>query len=95
MRIQHPIVQPYGQAAKMTDSNDRQKMTGSADNYSHLGLTMAAAITALGYLGNLLDKKLTTDPLFLLVGSGWGLTISIIYLFRVLKKINAKDSEKH
>jgi len=79
----------------MTDSNDRQNKTGSADRFSHLGLTMAAAITALGYLGNLLDKKLMTAPLFLAIGAGWGFAASIIYMFRVLKKINAEDQKKH
>lgn len=79
----------------MTDTNDRQSKTGSADKYAHLGLTMAAAISALGYLGNLLDKRLTTSPLFLIIGAGWGFAGSIIYMLRVLKEINAQDSKKH
>jgi len=79
----------------MTDSNDRKNKTGSTENYSHLGMTMAAAITALGYLGNLLDKKMMTTPLFLAIGVGWGFAGSVIYMIRVLKKINAEEVKKH
>ncbi|MEK9132248.1 MAG: AtpZ/AtpI family protein [Patescibacteria group bacterium] len=53
-----------------------------------LGYTIAVPIAALGFGGAMLDKKLSTTPLFILIGIIISLTISSISVYRKVKMIN-------
>lgn len=53
-----------------------------------LGYTIAIPIALLGFGGAMLDKKLSTTPLFILIGIIISLTISSIAVYRKVKMIN-------
>lgn len=56
-----------------------------------LGYTIAIPIALLGFGGALLDKKLATSPLFILIGVALSLVISGVGVWRKVKEINAKS----
>lgn len=63
---------------------------GSALNLAwELGYTIALPIVILGFGGALLDKKLATSPLFLLVGIALSIIISGLAVYRKIKNINS------
>lgn len=53
-----------------------------------LGYTIALPIVILGFGGAVLDKKISTSPLFLLVGIALSIIISGIAVYRKIKTIN-------
>lgn len=53
-----------------------------------LGYTIAIPIVVLGFGGAYLDKKISTSPLFLLLGIGLSLVLSGIGIYRKIKEIN-------
>ena len=53
-----------------------------------LGYTIAIPIALLAFGGALLDKKLATTPLFLLIGIGLALLISGVGVYRKVKQLN-------
>lgn len=48
------------------------------------GLTLAASVGLLAWLGLWLDRRCDTLPLFLLIGVLWGVVGGILHLIRVL-----------
>ena len=62
---------------------------GSALNLAwELGYTIALPIVILGFGGAMLDKKLGTSPLFLLIGIALSIIISGVAVYRKVKTIN-------
>ncbi len=52
-----------------------------------LGLTIALPIAILAILGNLLDSKVHTGPVFLLLGLLLGLITGVYGAYRLLKRL--------
>ena len=70
----------------------RDNWSGAAQ-YTHLGITLAAAVL-LGFFGGYwLDGKIGTVPLFTLIGAFLGATSGFVNLIVTLNQIQ-KDSEK-
>lgn len=53
-----------------------------------LGYTIALPIAILGFGGAMLDKKVGTSPLFLLIGIALSIIVSGVAVYRKIKKIN-------
>ena len=45
--------------------------------FSSIGFQIAASLLLFGWLGNLIDKKLSTDPIFLVCGLLLGRVVSL------------------
>ena len=57
-----------------------------------LGYLIALPIAFLGFGGALLDKKLNTSPLFLLIGVVLAATISSLAVYKKVKSINSQKT---
>ncbi len=57
------------------------------------GLTLAIAVLAGFFAGRWLDQKLSTTPLFMLIGLFWGIGASFYSLYLQLKKMQEKEEK--
>lgn len=65
--------------------------------YSTIGLQLAATIFIFVYGGYWLDRRVNSEPWFLLLGTAIGLTVGFVNLFKELKGIDGsieKPSEE-
>ena len=59
-----------------------------------MGFTFAATVAVAIFLGLLLDKRLGSGPLFILVFLGVGLAAALRNLLRDIKKLDADDGNQ-
>lgn len=74
----------------MTENNSWMKRLGEL---SGLGMEMVAAIVIPLFLGNFIDKKLETSPLFVVVAIFLGLGANVKILLNYFKIKNVKKDE--
>ena len=70
----------------------RDFWTGAA-TYSHLGVTLAAAVLGGFFLGYWLDGRLSTTPLLAILGAFIGATGGFINLVRTLNRAQRDRDE--
>lgn len=63
----------------------------SAGQFAGLGLQFAIAIIAFLYLGQWLDRKLGTDPWFLIIGVFTGAGAAFYSMYRKLMAVQARE----
>lgn len=64
--------------------------------YAGLGVQFVVAVLLCGFLGNFLDLKLETRPLFLICGIVLGAIAGFVGLFRVLNsETKRRQSQNH
>lgn len=56
--------------------------------YVSLGIEFGSTIIAFTFIGNIVDKKLDTKPLFTIIGIFIGFVFGIYRLYRISKIIN-------
>jgi len=61
-----------------------------AGPYLNIGYTLLGGIIVFGYLGNWLDKKTDSAPLFLITGLFIGLALGFYNMVKVLNQITRK-----
>lgn len=64
---------------------------GRAAQYTHLGLTFAASVALMFFVGYWADGKLHTRPLLAIVGAFLGATGGFINLVRTLNRLQRED----
>jgi ATP synthase protein I len=75
-----------GKKPNMGDDNKKNRLKDFA-LLSSAGIMFPLSIAAGYYIGNWLDKKLSTEPIFLIVFLLFGIAAGFINFFRVLKQI--------
>ncbi|HOJ17895.1 MAG: AtpZ/AtpI family protein [Ignavibacteriales bacterium] len=79
----------------MTQKNDIQKTIRDAAPYLGLGVQLAATVVIFVLIGDWIDTKSETKPLFLTVFSLFGISIGIYTLIKtVLELEKRKKNEK-
>lgn len=74
-----------------------EEPSGSASQigrYSGYGITLAVAVALFAWLGNLLDERIGTSPLFVLLGTAAGFGGGLYRMLRELSPPKEKDGAK-
>lgn len=67
---------------------------GAAAKYAGFGFQLAGSILLFLYLGQWLDRRVGTEPLFLLLGVFTGLAASIYSVYRSLMADQRREDER-
>lgn len=67
---------------------------GAAAKYAGLGFQLVASILLFLYLGRWVDRRIGTEPLFLLLGVFTGLAASIYSMYRSLMADQRREAER-
>lgn len=62
--------------------------------YMSLGAEFASSILGCTFLGIVIDKKLSTTPLFTIVGVFFGFAVGMYLLIAISKRINNNDDDE-
>jgi F0F1-type ATP synthase assembly protein I len=83
---------------KSSDEKDKESIRSQVTSaysklgeYIGLGLQIALSFALFVYLGNWVDEKLGTRPIFLLVGVAMGMTGMILLLLKTAANANKKN----
>ncbi|HGY56849.1 MAG TPA: AtpZ/AtpI family protein [Caldithrix abyssi] len=61
-----------------------------AGPYLNIGYTLLGGILVFGYLGNWLDEKAGTEPLFMITGLFAGLALGFYNMIKVINQITRR-----
>lgn len=79
----------------MSEPGDESSSTASQlGRYGGHGLALGLAVALFAWLGNLLDERLGTSPLFVIVGGGLGFAGGLYRLLRDLTHEPPQDSSE-
>jgi ATP synthase protein I len=67
---------------------------GAAAKYAGLGFQLVASILLFLYAGRWVDRRIGTEPLFLLLGVFTGLAASIYSMYRSLMADQRREAER-
>jgi len=67
---------------------------GAAAKYAGLGFQLVGSILLFLYLGRSVDRRIGTEPLFLLLGVFTGLAASIYSMYRSLMADQRREAER-
>lgn len=80
--------------APLSEPGDESSSTASQlGRYGGHGLALGLAVALFAWLGNLLDERLGTSPLFVLVGGGLGFAGGLYRLLRDLAHEPPQDPQ--
>jgi ATP synthase protein I len=75
-------------------SESETSSIGAAAKYAGLGFQLVASILLFLYLGRWVDRRIGTEPLFLLLGVFTGLAASIYSMYRSLMADQRREAER-
>ncbi len=84
---------PLPEALARLQKGGQARSMGAAGRYAGLGLQFAASILLFLYLGQWLDKRLGTEPLFLYVGVFTGAGAAFYSMYRNLMADQRRDEQ--